>query len=193
MYLRFFVLVLAIALPACDREIPADLSADQFLANIQPYCGASYEGMIVSDDPEDDDWRAETIIADFETCTDTGLRIPLHVGDDHSRTWLVALNDDGRLALRHQHNHEDGTPDALTLYGGKSSGASTATRQVFPADKKTMDLFEADDIPESKHKIWAMEIDPDEDLFVYELERPERHFRVEFDLSNPVESPGEPW
>ncbi|MEQ9315522.1 MAG: hypothetical protein RLN72_06695 [Henriciella sp.] len=193
MFLRFCLVAIALILPACDRQIPADLSADEFLANVQPFCGNSYEGRIVSDDPQDEDWRSETLIADFETCTETGLIIPLHVGDDHSRTWLVALNDDGRLALRHQHNHEDGTPDALTLYGGKSSGASTATRQEFPADKKTMDLFDAEGIPESKHNIWAMEIQADDRIFIYELKRPGREFRAEFDLSTPVESPGEPW
>lgn len=193
MFLRLCLFVIALALPACDRQIPAELSADEFLAHVQPYCGKSYEGRIVSDDPQDEEWRSETLIADFDTCTDTGLIIPLHVGDDHSRTWLVALNDDGRLALRHQHNHEDGTPDALTLYGGKSSGASTATRQEFPADKKTMDLFDAEGIPESKNNIWAMEIQPERQLFIYELKRPGRHFRAEFDLSSPVGSPGEPW
>ncbi|MEM5515901.1 hypothetical protein WNY37_02995 [Henriciella sp. AS95] len=193
MFFRLSAIALAMTVSACDRTTPADLSADEFLANVQPYCGQSYQGTITSDDPQDEDWRGETIIADFETCTETGLRIPLHVGDDHSRTWLVALNDDGRLALRHQHNHEDGSPDALSLYGGKSSGASNATRQVFPADRKTMDLFDAEDIPESKHNIWTMEIDPEDDIFVYDLHRPERHFRVEFDLSAPVESPGKPW
>lgn len=193
MLFRISLVALALALPACNREAPADLSADAFIANVKPYCGHAYKGTVTSSDPQDESWRNEVIIADFQTCTETGLRIPLHVGDDHSRTWLVALNDDGRLALRHQHNHEDGTADALTLYGGKSSGASTATRQVFPADKKTMDLFEAEGIPESRHNIWSMEIDPDTDIFVYELKRPERHFRAEFDLSQPVEAPAEPW
>lgn len=193
MYFRLSFIALALTAAACERVPPADLSADQFLANVEPYCGASYQGTVVSDDPQDEEWRRQTIIADFESCTDTGLVIPLHVGDDHSRTWLVGLNDDGRLALRHQHNHEDGTPDALTMYGGKSSGASTATRQVFPADKKTMDLFDAEDIPESKKNVWSMEIEPEGDVFIYELERPERFFRVEFDLSSPVESPGDPW
>ena len=193
MLMRYSVLALAIAVSACGDEPPADLSADEFMANVQPYCGKAYQGTIVSDDPQDEDWRNETLIAEFETCTQTALRIPVHVGDDHSRTWLVALNDDGRLALRHQHNHEDGTPDALTMYGGKSSGASTSTRQVFPVDKKTMALFDAEGIPESKDNIWAMEINPEASLFIYELERPGRHFRAEFDLSTPVEAPADAW
>lgn len=187
------VFLASLSLAACNRETPANLSADAFLANVEPYCGQSYQGEIVSSDPQDEAWRSETIIADFDTCTEEGLRIPLHVGDDHSRTWLVALNDDGRLALRHQHNHEDGSADPLTMYGGKSAGASTATRQVFPADRKTMDLFQEQGIPESRQNIWSMEIDPDTDTFTYALKRPNRHFRVEFDLTEPVESPGRAW
>ena len=40
---------------------------------------------------------------------------------------------------------------------------------------------------------WAMEIDPDQ-TFVYELTRPDgRRFRVQFDLSKPVDLPPPPW
>jgi hypothetical protein len=193
MHLRLSACLFALALPACAKQAPADVSASDFLASVSEYCGHAYEGTIVSDDPQDEEWRSQTIVADFETCTETALRIPLHVGDDHSRTWLVAFNDDGRLALRHQHNHEDGSADALSMYGGKSSGASNATRQVFPADKKTMNLFDAEEIPESKENVWALEIQPDTDMMAYELKRPERFFRIEFDLSEPVAPPPSPW
>ena len=192
MHFRLPIIALALILTACARVAPADLSAGAFLEKFAPYCGQAYQGQIVSDDPEDEAWRSETVIAELETCTDENLRIPVYVGDDFSRTWLIGLNDDGRLALRHQHLHEDGTPDAITMYGGKSSGASDATRQVFPADRKTMDLFEAQDIPESKANIWAMEIDPDAQMLAYELKRPNRYFRIEFDLSKPVEAPARP-
>ncbi len=86
MFMRLSLLAFTIVVSACDRTAPADVPAGQFLANVQPYCGQSYQGTITSDDPQDEDWRGKTVIADFETCTDTGLRIPLHVGDDHSRT-----------------------------------------------------------------------------------------------------------
>ena len=79
------------------------------------------------------------------------------------------------------------------MYGGKSSDSSDATRQEFPADQRTKDLFDAEEIPVSKTNVWAMEIHPDQDMFAYELKRPERFFRVEFDLSQPVEAPADPW
>jgi hypothetical protein len=37
-----------------------------------------------------------------------------------------------------------------------------------------------------------MEIHPGR-TFAYELRRPNRHFRVEFDLSRPVPAPPPPW
>lgn len=39
--------------------------------------------------------------------------------------------------------------------------------------------------------VWAMEIS--EGDFAYELRRPNRHFRVEFDLTRVVEPPPAPW
>lgn len=188
MLLRSKLLVSALVLSACQPS-PPDVEGAEFMAQLSPYCGQAYEGRVVSDDPLDDDWKTETIIANFDVCTPTGVRIPVHVGEDQSREWLLALGDDGLIALRHQHTHEDGTPDAVTMYGGKSAAGSNATRQEFPADDRTKALFDEQEIPESKPNVWAMEIHPDDDMFAYELRRPERFFRLEFDLSDPVEPP----
>ncbi|QYJ01716.1 hypothetical protein KUV46_04790 [Thalassovita mediterranea] len=193
MFLRFAIPGAALLLAACQQEAPAELGGDAFLASLEPYCGNAYLGRVVSDDPQDAEWASQAVIADFDYCTATAARIPLHVGEDHSRMWLLALGEDGRIALRHRHTHEDGTPDALTMYGGKASNVSDATRQEFPADQRTKDLFDAEEIPVSKTNVWAMEIHPDQDMFAYELKRPERFFRVEFDLSQPVEAPADPW
>ncbi|RIJ24287.1 hypothetical protein D1224_08610 [Henriciella barbarensis] len=193
MLMRFAISGAALLLAACQQEAPADLGSSEFLSNLQPYCGNAYAGRVVSDDPEDAAWASQAIIADFDYCTEAAARIPLHVGEDHSRMWLLALGDDGRMALRHRHTHADGSPDAVTMYGGKSSDASTVTRQEFPADDRTKALFDAEGIPVSKANVWAMEIHPDQDMLAYELKRPERFFRVEFDLSQPVEAPADPW
>ena len=193
MLLRFAISGTALLLTACQQEAPAELGGTEFLSSVKPYCGNAYLGRVVSNDPQDAEWASQAVIADFEYCTETAARIPLHVGEDHSRMWLLALGDDGRIALRHRHTHEDGSPDALTMYGGKSSDSSDATRQEFPADQRTKDLFDAEEIPVSKTNVWAMEIHPDQDMFAYELKRPERFFRVEFDVSQPVEAPADPW
>jgi hypothetical protein len=53
------------------------------------------------------------------TCSENALRIPFHVGDDHSRTWVITRTENG-LRLKHDHRHEDGSEDAVTQYGGDS-------------------------------------------------------------------------
>ncbi len=77
-------------------------------------------------------------------------------------------------------------------YGGDTVAAGNARRQDFPADAFSRDLFVREDIPESITNVWAIEIVPGA-AFAYELRRPGRHFRVEFDLSQPVAAPPPPW
>jgi hypothetical protein len=38
-----------------------------------------------------------------------------------------------------------------------------------------------------------VEVRPSHSLFAYELERPGRFFRIEFDTSKPVDPPPAPW
>lgn len=177
-------------LAACDQQ---SIARAEFEGRLSQLCGNAYEGTIVSNDRQDDDWRAERIIMHVRDCSDDEIRIPLYVGDDASRTWILR-DEDGRLALRHDHRHEDGTPDAITMYGG-TTGTSAAnetnsgSRQNFPADQATKDMFDREGIPESKQNIWAIEVRPVSNLFAYEMSRPGRYFRIEFDTSMPVELP----
>ena len=45
---------------------------------------------------------------------------------------------------------------------------------------------------ETTTNVWALEVEPGA-IFAYELRRPNRHFRVEFDLTRPVTPPPPPW
>ena len=97
------------------------------------------------------------------------------------------------LRLKHDHRHQDGTPDAVTMYGGDSPGAGTAGRQEFPVDAESVEMFRREGLDASVANTWAMEIEPDT-RFLYELARPDgRLFQVEFDLSTPVAPPPPPW
>ena len=53
-------------------------------------------------------------------------------------------------------------------------------------------MFEKEGSQASVTNTWAMEIEPGT-RFVYELTRPGRMFRVEFDLTQPVAIPPVPW
>ena len=120
------------------------------------------------------------------------LRVPFHVGEDRSRTWVLTRVGDG-LRLKHDHRHADGSPDAVTLYGGDTREAGSAARQAFPVDAESVAMFERTGLAGSVRNTWAMEVEPGR-RFVYELSRPDgRLFRVEFDLSQPIATPPPPW
>ena len=128
---------------------------DVFVKNLRELCGTAYVGKIVSDDAADDDWRKEEIIVAVQ-CSRETIRMPVHVGEDRSRTWVLTREYD-QLELRHDHRHEDGSEDALSQYGGFSDPEKrSATVVNFPADQSTKDLFDREGIPVSKDNVWTM-------------------------------------
>ncbi|MEZ0469331.1 hypothetical protein [Luteimonas salinilitoris] len=170
---------------------------DAFLARLAQHCGQAFAGRIVANEPAPagpDDFEGKPLIMHVRGCDDPAreLQVPFHVGDDRSRTWLLTRTDTG-LRLKHDHRHEDGSDDAVTMYGGDTAGAGTAQRQEFPVDAESIALFEREGLDASVTNTWAMEIEP-ERRFLYELSRPGgRLFQVEFDLTAPVDLPAAPW
>jgi len=63
---------------------------------------------------------------EVRSCTEEEIRIPFHVGEDRSRTWVLSRSDSG-FRLVHDHRHEDGSADAITGYGGSAEGRETAS------------------------------------------------------------------
>lgn len=171
--------------------------ADQFLAGLAQYCGQAFAGRIIANQPQSsapDPFDGKTLVMHVRGCDSPQqeLRVPFHVGDDHSRTWVISRTDTG-LRLKHDHRHADGSPDAVTMYGGDTAQAGSAGRQEFPADAASVAMFSAHGMTASLRNTWAMELVPGQ-RFVYELARPDgRLFQVEFDLSTPVQLPPAPW
>lgn len=179
----------AALLPVAAAAAPAD----DFMASLRRLCGQAFEGRIVANEPPAaaDPFAGKTLVMHVRQCMDDAVRVPFHVGEDRSRTWVVTRTADG-LRLKHDHRHEDGSEDVRTQYGGDTASPGTAARQAFPADAFSKDLFVREGIPQSVDNVWAMEIEPGR-AFVYELARPGRLFRVEFDLTRPVPPPAAPW
>ncbi|MAL10915.1 MAG: hypothetical protein CMF74_14780 [Maricaulis sp.] len=176
------------ALAACGAT--SESSSDDLFAALSARCGQAYEGNVLGDDPRDADWRSERMVMHIRECSDDEIRIPLHVGDNRSRTWVVTRQGEG-LRLKHDHRHEDGSEDVLTQYGGDTDGVVTGLRAEFPADAFSRELFVREGIAVSADNVWLMEIDGD--TFTYGLTRPDRNFRAVFDLSRPVDAPPAPW
>ena len=192
----------AVFIVACSGEQAPDQGpgtdtapVDAFMARIAGHCGQAFAGRILTDVPQQDDnaFTGQELTMHVRECSENELKIPFHVGEDRSRTWILTRTADG-LRLKHDHRHEDGSPDAVTMYGGDTAEAGSAVRQEFPVDQESIAMFEREGLSASVINVWAMEIEPGE-RFVYELARPgtERLFRVEFDLSTPVEAPPAPW
>ena len=191
--MRWLVVLALAALAACANIAPPP-PADAFFTRLHALCGRAFEGRVVSDDPNDASFAGKRLVMHVRECSPGELRIPFHVGDDRSRTWIVSRTANG-LRLKHDHRHEDGSPDELTMYGGDTAAAGTAARQSFPADAESVALFTRTNRAVSNDNIWALEVDGR--TFAYELRRPPipggRFFRVEFDLGRPVSPPPPPW
>lgn len=201
-----FASTLAVALSACSpaatdatptpAESPsaAATAQDAFFERITALCGQSFGGSITAEEPAStgsDPFSGKPLVMHVRECSEQEIRIPFHVGDDHSRTWVVTRTDDG-LRLKHDHRHEDGSDDAVTMYGGDTASEGSASRQEFPVDAESQEMFARNEMTVSNTNTWAMEIEPGES-FVYELARPQRLFRVSFDLTTPVAAPPAPW
>lgn len=180
---RTIALVAALLLSAC-ASVPRTQPADQFFARLQALCGQRFAGRVVTTDPADASFAGKPLVMQVRECSATEVRIPFTVGEDRSRTWVITRTAAG-LRLKHDHRHPDGTEDALSQYGGDTVAPGAAGRQAFPADAFSRTLFLAKGNPVSIDNIWAVEVDPGV-LFAYELRRPNRHFRVEFDLGKPL-------
>ena len=159
-----------LALTACNggaSESGAAASpADQWFAALAQRCGKAFAGKLVSDDAVDADFAKADMVMHVKKCSKDAIAIPFHVqlGEgaerkwDRSRTWLIT-REGARLRLKHDHRHEDGTSDAVTMYGGDTVEAGTERAQHFIVDPESITLFEEQDLPASVTNVWSVEID----------------------------------
>ena len=174
---------------------PATSAHDAFFANLQALCGQAFGGTVEVDRPAapgNDAFAGKALVMHVRECDGDTVRIPFHVGDDRSRTWVVTRTPAG-LRLKHDHRHADGTSDAVTMYGGDTLAPGTLARQEFPVDAGSVATFGREGLAASVTNTWAIELQPGE-RFTYELARPGgRLFRVRFDLSASIPPPPPPW
>lgn len=193
----------ATLLGSCETTPDASPQA-AFWQALESHCGKAYAGSLASDDARDADWADRRMIAHWADCEPDRIAIAFHVeeadltGWDRSRTWLVSRTGDG-LRLKHDHRHEDGEEDAVTQYGGDTANGGGSGGQDFPVDDYSIALFEREGLSASLTNVWRVEVDPageDNARFAYQLTRendPTRLFRVEFDLTRPIDPPPPAW
>lgn len=160
--------------------------AKQFWNTLQSHCGKAYQGILELPE-EDEAFGGKKLLMHVRSCSNTEIKIPFFVGDDKSRTWILTYTND-RIALKHDHRHEDGTEDDVNFYGGITTNPGKAGIQIFSADAYTQHL-----IPGAATNVWWITID--DTTFSYNLRRldTDRVFKVVMDLTKPIDTPDAPW
>lgn len=164
--------------------VVADDAQKAFLQNLKEICGHSYLGSVVESNEGDTAWRQAKIVIHTPSCEQDmsdEIRIPLYVGEDKSRTWIISKTENG-LRLKHDHRHADGTADAVSMYGGDTMDSGSKTQQSFPVDDFSKTLFVENGLDDSVNNTWTISVVPN-DRLSYRLSRPGRLFQVDFDLS----------
>lgn len=171
------------------------LPADVFWGELRKLCGKSFAGTIAADTSNSPDFAGKALVMQVRSCEKDRIRIPFFVGEDRSRTWVLTRKS-ARIELKHDHRHEDGKPDKVTMYGGISTNSGMATRQFFPADEETVRVVAAPagNAPSAAANVWWIDLVPGE-YFTYNLRRlgSDRLFSVKFDLAKEIKAPAPPW
>lgn len=188
-------LLLVLAPPAAMAQTvkPAPLltaeAQQAFFNALREHCGKAYEGKVVVDNPKGSGFEGR-LVMHVRRCSEQQLQIPFHVGENRSRTWLITQTGAG-LLLKHDHRKPDGSDDSSTMYGGHTQDAGWPQVQSFPVDAVSKEQFVRQGLAASVGNTWQMFIYPK--VFSYRLVREGREFRVDFDLTRPVDPPPTPW
>jgi len=159
-----------------------------FWDSLQKLCGKAFAGTVAAAPADDVTFKDKELVMHVRACEKNRIRIPFFVGADKSRTWVLTRKKD-RILLKHDHRHEDGTPDKVTMYGGWTTNGGSISRQMFPADEETVEI-----LPAAAANVWWIEI-VDEQYFTYNLRRvgTDRYFSIKFDLTKEISKPSAPW
>lgn len=176
---------------ACTTQSPEINPRDAWFEALSSHCGNAYAGKLTYE-PEGDDMLTgtETLIVHFRECSDSLIKAPFHIELEEaqdwnrSRTWIFTKHKDN-LELRHDHRKPDGTDDDFTMYGGFSEGEGTAIRHEFKS------------IPRSEEtgvfRGWRIEVVPNVRYTYGTIQDTTWTWRIDFDLSTPIEAPPAPW
>jgi hypothetical protein len=163
------------------------LGVDQFWQKLKEHCGKAFEGTVTSGATANDGFSGKRLVMHVLSCSEDQLLIPFNVGENRSRTWILTKVKD-RIELKHDHRHEDGKNDTVTMYGGTTTNSGLPGIAVFPADQITVKT-----IPAAAINVWWITIN--NTTFTYNLRRigSDRLFTVTFDITKPVDKPLPSW
>ena len=171
-----------------DMETTARTAQAAFWQEFLARCGSSHAGRATIAPEGDTVVAGRRLVMHVMECGEDEIRIPFHVDDNRSRTWVLTRSGVS-LSLAHDHRHEDGTPESNSGYGGETVVPGTPRAQAFPADRPAGELEHPDGT-----NVWTMAFESG-NRFVYGFHRTgtDRRYRIEFDLTETVPTPPPPW
>ncbi len=167
---------------------------DKFFNQIKALCGKAFSGGIVQDTSNSMAYRGKKFILHIRDCSDTQIKMPLHIDDNSSRILILTKRDTKSgvsIKLQHDHRHQDGTSDDLTLYGGSTTDSGTVHIQDFPESAESIELTKAHAPTRTWPSVWSIHLSSDD--IVYQVVRPGRTIQTKFKLSNTVANPPKAW
>lgn len=180
--------ILAVLAGPTIAQVKTTTPSTVFWNELKSLCGKAFAGTVAAAPADDTTFKEKSLVMHVRSCEKDRIRIPFVVGNDRSRTWVLTRKND-RIELRHDHRHEDGKPDAVTMYGGWTTSIGMPTRQMFPADEQTVKVIAA-----AATNVWWIDIVPGEH-FSYNLRRmgSERYISIRFNLKETIKPPDAPW
>jgi hypothetical protein len=92
----------SLALAGCATA-GGDRPENTLFSRLSAMCGKSYEGRIASPPvAADASFAGKRLVMHVRECSTDTIRVPFHVGEDRSRTWVITRHG---AALRLKHDH----------------------------------------------------------------------------------------
>jgi hypothetical protein len=178
--------------PPVGEVVELPPAQEAWWAAMARHCGQAFEGRIARRPAEDELFRGDEVLTvHFLECEPGRMKLPFHVEENRSRTWILTRTTAG-IDLRHDHRHRDGSPEPDSWYGAHTQAEGTAGRQEFLREREGAGEgpSEGEDGPVTG---WAIEILPGDRYTYGTIRDGEWRYRLDFDLSAPVEAPPPPW
>jgi len=160
-----FLLALVSASTNVGAQTELNMEQESFFESFKALCQQTFSGEMTFPTEGQDAFAGKELVAHFESCSESQIRIPFSVGEDTSRTWIINKTELG-LQLKHDHRNKDGSEHEINMYGGMAVSGGSSSSQSFAADKHTATI-----IPAASTNVWTLSFSDDAQTLTYHLER----------------------
>lgn len=178
--------IFAILLGSSVKAIASN--QESFFDAIKSHCGKAFSGS-VEDSSNSTAYNGKKFVLHIRDCSNTQIKMPLHIDDNSSRILILTKSGES-IKLEHDHRHPDGSPDALTLYGGYSVD-STAKVANFPESSESIAITKAHAPNRTYPSLWSIILSAED--ITYQVVRPGRTIKSNFKFTDTLSDPPTAW